>query len=186
MLRPTLWCRPILAAIALAFLLSSCNQQEDHLQEGSWSHALQSLQEPVGSADQRYLVYVPVYSSIYWGMNEQVPDLAVTLSIRNLSPQYPIAVHSVRYNDSNGKMVREYLERPGSLGPLATADFVIQRRDRSGGTAASFLVEWSSRHDVDDPVIEAVMVGQHGNASISFTSQGRSLLQESPRQPAAE
>jgi hypothetical protein len=59
---------------------------------------------------------------------------------------------------------------------MATADFVIQRRDTSGGTGASFLVEWSAaQDDVDEPLVEAVMVGQHGNAGISFSGMGRAL-----------
>jgi len=58
---------------------------------------------------------------------------------------------------------------------MATADFVIQRKDKTGGPGANFLVEWSSEEDVDEPVIEAVMIGQHGNAGISFTGAGRTL-----------
>lgn len=143
--------------------------------EGSGHSVLSPLGASVQVEHRPQVVYVPVYSSIYWGFDRQLTELAATLSIRNVSEKAPIVVHAVKYYDSHGKLVRAYITEPGLLGPLATADFVIQRRDTAGGPGANFLVEWSSTEDVDDPVIEAVMIGQHGNAGISFTSLGRPL-----------
>ena len=155
--------------------LSGCGRREEHLLEGSGHSVLSPLGSSAQPGQRRQVVYVPVYSSIYWGFDRQLTDLAATLSIRNVSEKASIAVHAVKYYDSHGKLVRVYINEPGLLGPLATADFVIQRRDTAGGPGANFLVEWSSAEDVDEPVIEAVMIGQHGNAGISFTSLGRPL-----------
>ncbi len=159
----------------LALGLSGCNRNGEHVLEGSGHSVLTPVSTTGQALRQRQVVYVPVYSSIYWGSDRQLTDLAATLSIRNVSEKAPILVHAVKYYDSHGKLIRLYINEPGSLGPLATADFVIQRRDTAGGPGANFLVEWSSVEDVDDPVIEAVMIGQHGNVGISFTSSGRPL-----------
>ena len=169
--------------LCLLLLLAGCSQTPvtEH-KEGSGHVVLKPLTagyEP----KVRQLVYVPAYSAIYWGFDEQVAELAVTLSIRNVNPKDSIVVQSAKYFDSEGKEIREFVTSPSSLGPLATADFVIPRRDTSGGTGANFLVEWSSATDVDQPVIEAVMTGQHGNAGVSFTSTGRALPKASAKLP---
>ena len=136
--------------------------------------------KPLADAGQykprvRQLVYVPVYSSIYWGFDGNLTDLGITLSIRNVSPRHTLVLHAAKYYDTDGKAVRDYVPAPSTLGPLGTAEFVIQRKDTTGGTGANFLVEWSSAEDMDEPVIEAIMMGQQGNAGVSFTSQGRAL-----------
>jgi hypothetical protein len=88
-------------------------------------------------------VYVPVHSSIYLGLDvrKQTVDLTATLSIRNISPQFPIVLTFVRYYDSAGHPVREYVKEPAELGPLASVEFVIPRADTAGGAGANF---WSS------------------------------------------
>jgi hypothetical protein len=88
----------------------------------------------------------------------------------------------VRYFDSAGKPVRDYINGPAELAPLATVEFVIQRADAAGGPGANFLIHWKGPEDVDEPIVEAVMVGEsgNGNAGISFTSAGRNVS-EAPR-----
>jgi hypothetical protein len=128
----------------------------------------------------RRTVYVPVYSSIYSGLDirQKLIELAATVSIRNVSAQYPIILNLARYYDSGGKLVREYLKEPAELGSLASVEFVIQRVDAAGGPGANFLVQWLGQSDVDEPLIEAVMVGQSGSAGISFISAGRVIKNE--------
>ena len=124
-------------------------------------------------------VYVPVYSSLNLGMERrQTVELTATLSVRNVSAVHPIVIEWVRYYDSRGKLVRHYLEQPSSLPPLGAVEFVIQRSDTAGGPGANFLVRWKGPTAVDEPLIEAVMLGQSGNAGISFTSAGRVVKSE--------
>jgi hypothetical protein len=120
-------------------------------------------------------VYVPVYSSLYLGMNIKKPmvELAATLSVRNVSAIHPIVIEWVRYYDSSGKLIRGYVDKPSALPPLGSVEFVIQRSDTAGGPGANFLIRWKGPADIDEPVIEAVMLGQSGGAGISFTSTGR-------------
>ena len=121
------------------------------------------------------LVYVPVYSSLYLGVSAraQTVDLAATVSVRNTSSLHPITLRSVRYYDSSGKQIRDYLDKPSALPPLGSVEFVIQRSDSSGGPGANFLIRWDGPANVDQPLIEAVMLGQSGSAGVSFTSRGQ-------------
>ena len=82
---------------------------------------------------------------------------------------------SVRYYDTGGRLVQEYLEAPVVLPPLASADFLVESRDMAGGVGANFLVDWSAEEPAHDPLIEAVMVGVAGNHAISFVSSGRPM-----------
>jgi hypothetical protein len=118
-------------------------------------------------------VYVPVYSHIYSVSKSQKMDLSATLSLRNTDQTYPIIITSVLYHDTNGQLLRKYLEKPVELRPLASAEFVVDQADTGGGVGASFLVEWVAQQEVTDPVIETVMINTMGNQGISFVSPGR-------------
>lgn len=123
----------------------------------------------------RQTVYVPVYSGIYSGIDHNTVQLAATLSIRNTDLKHAIAIEAVDYYDSLGKKVRSYVTQRSELGPMATVDFVVQSSDRTGGPGANFLIRWTGEAAVNEPIIEAVMIGQSGNVGISFTSGGRTL-----------
>jgi Protein of unknown function (DUF3124) len=87
-------------------------------------------------------IYVPVYSHIYHQDKKQTFDLAATLSIRNIDLGNPIVITSVRYYDSDGKLVKNYIEHPIEIAALASVDFVVDTNDTSGGSGAKFIVEW--------------------------------------------
>ncbi|MEO8256112.1 MAG: DUF3124 domain-containing protein [Acidobacteriota bacterium] len=129
------------------------------------------------------IVYVPVYSSLHLGVStrQQTVELAATVSVRNTSSLHPITVRSVRYYDSSGKHVRDYLDQPSALPPLGAVEFVIQRADAAGGPGANFLIRWDGPPNVDEPLIEAVMFGQSGSAGVSFTSRGQ-VVKSAPRE----
>ena len=121
-------------------------------------------------------IYVPVYSHIYHQDQqdqEKIFNLAATLSIRNTDLTKPIIITSVRYYDSNGKLVKQYLERPIELSAIASTDYVVNKTDTSGGLGANFIVEWVAQTEVSEPVIEAVMIGTDFQQGISFISPGR-------------
>jgi hypothetical protein len=122
-------------------------------------------------------VYVPVYAALYLGVpnRARTVDLAATVSVRNVSTAHPVTLDSVRYYDSLGKKIRDYLDTPSTLPPMGSVEFVIQRSDTAGGPGANFLIHWHAPAVVDEPLIEAVMVGESGGAGISFTSRGRAL-----------
>ena len=150
-----------------------------HSSAGERLQAPATASTPTGGT----VVYVPVYSSLYLGMSTrtQTVDLAATVSVRNTSSQYPITLQSVRYYDSMGTHVRDYLPQPAALPPLGSVEFVIQRADAAGGPGANFLIRWDGPAHVDEPLIEAVMFGQSGNAGVSFTSRGQ-VVKSPPRE----
>lgn len=119
-------------------------------------------------------VYVPAYSHIY-GLGGKPYLLETTLSVRNTDVEHPITISSVRYYDTNGKLVKEYLNSPRRLAPLATGEFLVESEDIRGGSGANFIVEWSSSEEVNEPLIEAVMVSIGQSTSFSFARRGRVL-----------
>lgn len=119
----------------------------------------------------RHLVYVPVYSHIYYQGGRPYP-LETTLSIRNVDPTVPIFVESVRYYDTAGQLAKTQVDRLIKLEPLKTVEFLIEQQNSLGGSGANFLVRWSSDGDVNPPMIETVMVGTAGTQGISFARSG--------------
>lgn len=117
-------------------------------------------------------VYVSVYSHIFYQDEAQQIDLAATLSIRNTDPDAAITVTGVRYHDSEGRLVRRYLDAPLTLPPLASRAFVVPERDRTGGVGANFMVDWHAATVVSRPVIEAVMISTASTLGLSFVSRG--------------
>lgn len=121
-------------------------------------------------------IYVPAYSEVYF-RRDRTLDLAITLSIRNTDLKHPIVLTSVRYYDTHGQLVREYLTEPIQLGPMASTDFFVEEQDDSGGTGANFIVEWVAEEPVFEPVVEAIMLTTVTNQGISFISPGRVISQ---------
>ena len=119
----------------------------------------------------RHLVYVPVYSHVYYQGGAPY-QLEATLSIRNVSPEQSIFLESVKYYDTQGELARSFLDKLIKLAPLQTIEFLVERHDSTGGSGANFLVAWSSDVEVDQPMIETVMVGSAGTQGISFSRSG--------------
>lgn len=120
-------------------------------------------------------LYVPVYSHIYTGDKERPFNLAVTLSIRNTDPRSGLRLTAVDYYDTEGRLVRSYLDAPRELGPLASIRYVVAERDVEGGSGANFLVRWEAAQPINAPVVESVMIGAQSGQGISFTSQAREI-----------
>lgn len=115
--------------------------------------------------------YVPTYSHIY--TDEGVADdLAITLSIRNVSTQRSLSLSSVRYYDTAGKLIEEFLDLEAVLAPLGTVEYFVRTRDRRGGSGANFIVDWHADAPVLPPLTEAVMVRLSGTQAYAFTTRG--------------
>ncbi len=122
------------------------------------------------------LLYVPAYSNIYIGNTERPFQLTVTLSIRNIDPLYPINLLSVKYHETEGKLIKAYLSEPITLEPLETIRYIVPEKDTQGGSGANFMVQWNSEKPVNPPVVESVMIGSRSQQGISFTSRGREII----------
>ena len=121
------------------------------------------------------VVYVPIYSHIYSGDRKQPLYLAATLSVRNTDPDQSIKVLEVNYHDTEGKLLKPYIEAPLILKPLETVRYVVGYSDKAGGSGAKFIVKWSSDQEVNPPIIESIMIGTQNQLGISFTSRGQAI-----------
>ena len=120
-------------------------------------------------------VYVPIYSHIY--ADDRYRDtpflLTATLSIRNTDQERSLTLKSVNYYDSEGNLLRQYLEQPTVIKPLGSTRYIVPESESKGGSGAKFLVEWEAKPSVNEPIIESVMIGTKMQQGISFISTGR-------------
>ncbi len=129
--------------------------------------------EPATARGQ--LLFVPVYSELAYGERQHTLNLSATLTIRNTDRKNPLNVKRVDYYSAQGTLLRSYLSKPQRIGPMASVEYIISGADRSGGTAASFLVEWESASPLSVPVVEAVMISAASIYGVSFQSMAQVL-----------
>lgn len=123
-------------------------------------------------ATVRGRTYVPCYSHIYTGSGG-AKDVAVTLSVRNVSSTTSLVLDSVKFFDTHGKIIDDLLAGRSHLAPLQTAEFFIATQDQRGGSGANFLVDWRVEPDAPRPVSEAVMVRDDlGERTFAFSLRG--------------
>ena len=134
-----------------------------------------------GDSARGQLLYVPVYSHIYGGDKAEGNEFYLTaiLSLRNTDQRHPITFSQVDYYDADGKLVRKYLDKPVTLGPFSSSEYIVKESDTRGGLGAKFLVRWQADKMVNAPLVETVMIGTKMQQGISFTSRAI-VLQESP------
>jgi hypothetical protein len=133
---------------------------------------------PAQTVSQGQLVYVPIYSHIYYGDQERTIPLTGTLSLRNTDPAQPITLLQADYYDNDGKLVRKYITQPVTLGPLGSTRFVVKASDTAGGSGANFLVRWKAAAPVNEPILEGIMIGTSMGQGISFTSRGVAIKEK--------
>jgi len=119
------------------------------------------------------VIYIPVYSHIFQGDKGSKQPLSSTLVIHNVDPSKSIRITSVRYYDHSGRHLKEYIDGPLSLGPFASANFVVDIGEDRGGVGANFIVEWQADEKVVSPIVEAIMSGGTGTQGLSFVTEGK-------------
>ncbi len=110
---------------------------------------------------------MPAYSEMYF-MPDRTLDLAVTLTIHNTDFENPIILTSIRYYDTQGQLLKEYLTEPRQLDPLASTDFFVEASAQSGGIGTNFIVEWGAEQPVFEPIVEAIMLNTSNDRGISL------------------
>jgi len=122
-------------------------------------------------------VYVSIYSHVLAGPKAKPFPLSSMLVIRNTDLKNEITVSLADYYDTNGKMLEKYLKNPLTLKPLASTYLYIREQDLRGGPGANFLVKWHSDKWVNQPIIEAVMLGLTSGQGVSFICPGQVLME---------
>lgn len=116
--------------------------------------------------------YLSVYSEIYSQTEHRTSNLTATVSLRNTSVNDSIFILSAEYFDTEGKIIRNYLDKTIFLLPLETVEIVIDEVDYKGGTGGNFIFDWRMKEGSSEPLFEAVMISTYGQQGLSFTSQG--------------
>lgn len=116
-------------------------------------------------------VYVPVYSNIYQRSRNERTSLTSTMSIHNTSETDTLYIRRVDYYNTEGKLIKRYLDSPIYLNTFETIEYVVDEADESGGSGANFVIEWYGSEKLN-PIFQAVMIGGLGNKSFSFTTEG--------------
>lgn len=157
----------------------SCLESKNPNTNSSGKDELKSLKinKPLKVKDLEYndLIYVPIYSDIYIDAQNQNHLLSATLSIRNSSFQDSLYISKIDYFNTNGKLVKQFIDGTISIPPMATINYVIEKEDNSGGSGANFIVKLSAKSNTVKPIIQAVMIGEYSNKAFSFIVDGYSL-----------
>ena len=113
-------------------------------------------------------LYVPVYSHIYFGNKDAKIQLTTTISIRNTSREGTLQIDRVAYYNTEGELIRTYVDKPFTMQPLQSMRYVIKLKDKAGGSGANLIVVWSSEEEIDKPIVEAISLGTGASFGFSF------------------
>jgi len=165
-------------AILLALLLlaiSGVRAQPDPLPASLAKFADSLVDVPRDPSVLRGRVYVPAHSSLLVRDGNTRLDLSVTLSIQNTSERGALVIERIDYFNVTGQAIEKYLSRPIALKPYGAIQIVVPQQDVRGGLGANFVVDWSSPETIDEPYLEAIMIGGPGTQGHSFVSVGRKV-----------
>ncbi len=130
-------------------------------------------QEPSLSSGQT--VYVPVFSEVLFGDRSGSIPVRASVFVRNTDPNHAITITSNEYRDSSGKLLKNFVEKPVRVAPLATQHFDIPESDTSGHKAPSMLLRWTAERAVNAPLVQALMISVFEHQGISFVTEGRPI-----------
>ncbi|QCX01974.1 DUF3124 domain-containing protein [Aggregatimonas sangjinii] len=180
--------KPIFFAISLSILVItfvSCTDKSPN-RNAQGQDELESLEieQPIVKSDIHYnnIIYVPIYSDIYFDDANQKNLLAATLSIRNTSYTDSLYVSKIDYFSTDGTLVKSYIDNPISLRPMASVNYVVATQDDTGGAGANFIVALSSKSTDLMPLVQAIMVGKNGNKGFAFSTDGYSIRQKQKKE----
>lgn len=159
----------------LLFYLFSCTNPDPNLnKKGEDELKVLEVATNINKEEIEFqeVFYVPIYSDIYADHQNQKILLAATLSIRNTSYDDSLFISKIDYFNTQGDLVRSYIDNPIGLSPMATINYVIEKDDDTGGSGANFIVGISSKGKNVSPLIQAIMVGHTGNKGFTFATDG--------------
>jgi hypothetical protein len=162
--------KAILYFVFLSGLLVACTQPKAPETKHHSDYHFTSVDR--ATLPQQEMVYIPIYSDIYYVDSKHTFSLTATLSIRNTSFKDSIYVFSIDYYNSGGQKVRRYNESILLVKPMESVEFVVENKDDTGGVGANFVVEWGAKSGAQKPFFQGVMIGTTGQQGISFTTEG--------------
>lgn len=165
----------IILILCIALTINSCDQKKgiSSIHQENWEN--RTIDFKLNDSLISGSTYLSVYSQIYSRSEHRTQDLTVTVSMRNINLTDTVYVFKATYFDTHGKEIRSYLKKPIFLGPMETAEIVIDEIDKEGGTGANFLFDWKVGKNANEPFFEGVMISTSGQQGLSFTTQGKRI-----------
>lgn len=158
--------KSMLLLSAVTFLFA-CDVEE--IPESKWPSRIANLPSDSLEAGHSYL---SIYSKIYSNIEHRTHSLTATVSIRNVSQFDTVYLTKADYYDTNGNLLRTYLDHPNYVAPLETVEIVIAEKDDLGGSGANFLFDWAIHPGTPEPLFEGIMISTIGSQGLSFTTKG--------------
>ena len=129
-------------------------------------------------------LYLPIYSHIWHGdihagKGEPMKAyLSALVSIRNTSLKTPLKLVSARYYNTDGKLLKEFINAPRTIAPMGTVELFIEKSESEGGSGANFLIQWEAATATNPPVVEAVHIDNQASRPYSFITTARAISQD--------
>ncbi len=165
----------LLILFVFFFILFSCADEKKRPLETTVDWNTRTTNVTADQLQFKGSTYLSVYSDIYDMTNETKHLLTATISMRNTSLTDSLFIFKADYFNTNGQLIRAYVNNPIFLVPMETVEIVINRRDTTGGSGANFIFDWSLRTESTEPLFESVMIWTTGTQGISFLSKGVKL-----------
>jgi hypothetical protein len=162
--------KPILYSVFIIMAAVACSKSKVPETKHHSNYHFEMVDK--SSVAQSELVYIPIYSDIYYVDEKHTFSLTATLSIRNTSFKDSIYIFSIDYYNSKGEKVRRYNESTLLIQPMESVEFVVEDKDDTGGVGANFVVDWGGKLNVQKPYFQGIMIGTMGQQGISFTTEG--------------
>ena len=176
-------CRIPVVLIAVMALLSGCDesaQDPNVLLSEHQQDPIEAL-EITSDVDHsqfgyKQTFYVPIYSDIYTDRDARKVLLSATLSVRNTTFKKSLYINKIDYYDTDGALVKSYLNKPIELPAMATLNYIVEKEEDKGGSGANFIIEVEGIDETVKPVIEAVMIGNFSNKGFAFSTEGTPVI----------
>lgn len=169
--------------IAIMTLLSGCDQSvqdpnvllSEHQKDPIKELAITSYVDH-SQFGYKQTFYVPIYSDIYTDRDARKVLLSATLSVRNTTLKKSLYINKIDYYDTDGALVKSYLDKPIELPAMATLNYIVEKEEDKGGSGANFIIEVEGVDETVKPVIEAVMIGNFSNKGFAFSTEGTPVI----------
>lgn len=119
--------------------------------------------------------YLAVYAHIYSFSQHSTHNLTATISLRNTDLNEKIYLLKADYFNTEGELVKSYLESPVYIKPMETLEIMIFEGDDHGGTGGNFIFDWLKPEHAKKPYFEAAMISTSGQQGLSFLTRGIDL-----------
>ena len=94
--------------------------------------------------------------------------------IHNTDPDHAINLVKMDFYDTDGKLVKSYLQEPLKLNPASGRRFRVKDSvPDAAGAAAHFIIQWQADNKVVAPLVSGLLLGSRGTRGYAITTAPR-------------